>query len=213
MLRGLNTYRYDFMHMNERTQRRVDETADRLNKYLDDHGLRDIRFCDMCNDYAREHDYRARITPTDVRGYKNGWWSPKIDKLTLICHATGMPLEYFTGYRAAAAGGGSGSDYSGPTGPVPSAPPVISPRGPEMVASTKVPSSITKLSEDDPRAKKLMTAHKLCRELLADGKVHPAHEVHQTLMKAGYSQRYAQVICSTTMNNVGAKRISKGYIM
>lgn len=43
--------------------------------------------------------YGVRFTVSDIANYENYNISPKIDKLTALCHATHMPMAFFTGYR------------------------------------------------------------------------------------------------------------------
>ena len=79
----------------------------RLYRYRWEMHLTPKQFCEVCNEYAKRFDVPAtmerkaqkvRITVRDLDNYENFNVSPKIDKMTVIAGATGMPLDYFAGY-------------------------------------------------------------------------------------------------------------------
>lgn len=103
-----NPQKYNFVRMH---QPHIGEQNDtfgvRLIRYRSKHHLGREEFCEICNEYAKKFDVKAtassravrtRITLHDLQNYEDYNVSPKIDKMTVICKATGMPMDYFAGY-------------------------------------------------------------------------------------------------------------------
>lgn len=79
----------------------------RLIWYRHKYHLSRENFCNVCNECAARMNTKVktpsfkpntRITMMDLRNYEDFNVSPKIDKMTLICKATGMSMDYFAGY-------------------------------------------------------------------------------------------------------------------
>ena len=92
-----NPYGHKWMSMTYGIGQQQQITGEAIKAYRLHHGLSRLQFAEMVNAYAER--YGSRLTYADVYGYETYRITPKIDKLTAICRATGMSYAYFTGYN------------------------------------------------------------------------------------------------------------------
>lgn len=83
--------------------------AARLIRFRDKYDLDIDTFINLCNEYAEKMDkparkgsgrkvQRTRITSRDIMNYEDFNVSPKVDKMTVISKAMGLPISYLAGY-------------------------------------------------------------------------------------------------------------------
>lgn len=90
-------YHYDWINMDNGTglnKRRV--TGERIRMFRKKYNLSRRAFAELCNAFAVK--YGTRVTQNDIAGYENYKCQPKIDKLTAISVATGMPRTWYCGF-------------------------------------------------------------------------------------------------------------------
>lgn len=79
---------------------RVDCVGDRIKTLRSWAGLSRKQLSALCETAAR--DSGIKVTPGDLAGYENHRWSPKAEKLALLCDAFGVSAELLCGYTSAA---------------------------------------------------------------------------------------------------------------
>ncbi len=94
----MNPYPHNGQDMNFGLGKHNQITGEAIKAYRLHHGLSRLQFAEMVNAYAER--YGSRLTYADVYGYETYRITPKIDKLTAICRATGMSYAYFTGHTS-----------------------------------------------------------------------------------------------------------------
>ena len=75
-------------------QRRKAGNAIRRYRKMMDYSRRELAA--IVAPYAAQ--YNTKFTVSDISAYEDRLVSPKIDKLTALCHATQLPASFFTGY-------------------------------------------------------------------------------------------------------------------
>lgn len=92
-----NPYPQHWLKMNFGVGQQLQITAEAIKAYRLHHHLTRLQFAEMVNAYAER--YGSRLTYADVYGYETYRITPKIDKLTAMCRATGLSYAYFAGYN------------------------------------------------------------------------------------------------------------------
>lgn len=70
--------------------------GDRINSFCEKYNMSHAEFARLANEYAKK--YNVKVTDRDIHNYTAHRCCPKIDKLTAISKAMGVPVAYFVGY-------------------------------------------------------------------------------------------------------------------
>lgn len=90
-------YSSAFMKMNGLRGHKKRTCGQAIKAFRTAGGLSRRALSEMVETYSLQ--YNVRFTVSDIAAYELRNVNPKIDKLTALCHATQMPLAFFTGYR------------------------------------------------------------------------------------------------------------------
>ena len=92
-------YEYNYVTMTEGLMNQKRIAGESIRLYRELRGLSRKELADLVAPYAEM--YHTKFTARDVWGYEERRVSPKIDKLTALCKATGFSAEFFCGYKDA----------------------------------------------------------------------------------------------------------------
>ena len=92
-------YAYRNITMTEGLHPQMARCGEVIKAYRAAKGLSRQQLSELVEHYSL--DYGVRFTYQDIYGYEERLVSPKIEKLTALSRATGIDINYFTGYADA----------------------------------------------------------------------------------------------------------------
>ena len=92
-------YESNHITMNEGLPEQKRTAGDAIRLYRELRGISRKELADLVSSYSEM--FHTKFTYQDIYGYEELRITPKMDKMTALCKATGFPLAFFCGYKDA----------------------------------------------------------------------------------------------------------------